>query len=78
MHAGQVVARQREPSMHLGPNHYIPMLSLMWSTRCGLTAEAGPWYLQGPLGTTWCGGCLRQAGLTHEMADRFYGAQQPD
>lgn len=64
--AGVAVIRRQQHEKHLAP-HHVPLLSLHWSTLCGLTANSGPWRRVEDDDDAWCGGCLAQAGITHHI-----------
>lgn len=54
---------------HIGPpaGLSIPTWSQLWSTRCGLGKDDGPWFDKSVPGENieepWCLDCLRQAGF---------------
>jgi hypothetical protein len=66
-----MIYRAGDPLKHLGPTPGldIPFWSPLFSTRCGLEADAGPWqHADGFMNDdAWCPPCLRQAGIPHRV-----------
>jgi len=66
-----MVWRAGDAVKHLGPppGLEIHLWSRLFSTRCGLDAEAGPWQHAAETedDDVWCPPCLRQAGIAHTV-----------
>lgn len=67
------VWRRGDAAKHIGPPAGLinETWSQLWSTRCGLGSDAGPWMLspREQNDDLWCEDCVRQAMLPYEHFD---------